>query len=64
MIDDDNPRTTPILTVDLPPDLGERLRAAIRRRGRGSLHQITLEALEAWLERDEKEANDPDTIRP
>ena len=50
---DDHPKTTTILTVDLPPDLGERLRTAMRRKGRRSLHAITLEALEAWLERDE-----------
>lgn len=56
MTDDENPRTTTILTVDLPPVLGERLRAVMRRRGHGSLHQITLDALEAWLEREEREA--------
>ncbi len=55
MSDDDNPQTTTILTVDLPPDLGERLRLAMRRKGGRSLDQITLEALEAWLERDERE---------
>jgi hypothetical protein len=53
MSDDDNPKTTTILTVDLPPDLGQRLRQAMRRRGQSSLHKITLEALEAWLERNE-----------
>ena len=51
MSDDDNPKTTTILTVDLPPDLGQRLRQAMRKRGQGSLHQITLQALEDWLER-------------
>lgn len=53
MTDDDNPKTTTILTVDLPPDLGERLRQAMRRRGQRSLHKITLEALEDWLKRHE-----------
>lgn len=55
-MDDDNPKTTTILTVDLPGDLGERLRLAMQRKGKRSLDQITLEALEAWLERDEREA--------
>lgn len=55
MIDDENPKTTTILTVDLPPDLGARLRGVMRRKGRKSLHQITLEALEAWLDREERE---------
>lgn len=55
MSDDDNPRTTTILTVDLPPELGERLRSAVRRRGNTSLYKITLEALEAWLRREEGE---------
>lgn len=56
MTDDENPRTTTILTVDLPPDLGERLRTAMRKKGHTSLHKITLDALEAWLEREEREA--------
>ncbi len=54
MIDDDHPKTTTILTIELPPDLGERLRDAMRRKGRRSLRRITLEALEAWLEQDEQ----------
>lgn len=55
---DDNPKTTTILTVDLPIRLGERLRQAMRRNGRESLHEITLEALEAWLVRDEQESKE------
>ena len=55
MIEDDHPKTTTILTIELPPDLGERLRDAMRRKGRRSLRRITLEALEAWLERDERQ---------
>lgn len=55
MSEDENPKTTTILTVDLPPDLGQRLRQAMQKRGQRSLHEITLEALEAWLERDEDE---------
>lgn len=51
----DNPKTTTILTIDLPPELGGRLRQAMRRKGRRSLHEITLEALEAWLLQDEEE---------
>ena len=53
---DDNPRTTTILTVDLPPDLGQRLRRVMQKLGKRSLHEITLEALEAWLERHEERA--------
>lgn len=51
----DNPKTTTILTIDLPPELGGRLRQAMRRKGRRSLHEITLEALEVWLAQDEEE---------
>ena len=55
MIDDDNPKTTTILTLELPPDLGDRLRQAVRRRPHRSLRRVALEALEAWLERDEQD---------
>ena len=53
---DDHPKTTTILTIELPPDLGERLRGALRRKSGRSVRRITLEALEAWLERDERES--------
>ena len=52
---EDNPRTTTILTVDLPPDLGWRLRRVMQRLGKRSLHEITLEALEYWLERHDEQ---------
>jgi hypothetical protein len=55
MTDDDNPKTTTILTVDLPPDLGLRLRQTMQKRGERSLRKITLEALEAWLDHTEDE---------
>ncbi len=56
MIDDDHPKTTTILTLELPPDLGDRLRRAVHRKAHRSLRRITLEALEEWLERDEEES--------
>ena len=49
----DGPPTTTMLTIDLPPELGLRLRQAIRRDGSRSLRAIALEALEVWVERDE-----------
>lgn len=55
MIEDHHSKTTTILTLELPPDLGDRLRQAIRRKANRSLRRITLEALEAWLARDEQE---------
>ena len=58
MIDDDHPKTTTILTLELPPDLGDRLRRAIRRDPTRSLRRVTLAALETWLERDERETEE------
>ena len=58
MSEDDHPKTTTILTLELPPDLGNRLRQAVRRKAHRSLRRVTLEALEAWLERDEQETGD------
>ena len=55
-MDDSDPKTTTVLTVELPADLGERLRTAVRRDHRRTLPSITLEALEAWLDRDEATA--------
>ena len=43
--------TITVLTLDLPPKLTERLRLALQRRPGSSLRDITLEALEEWLER-------------
>lgn len=45
------PKTTTVLTIDLPEDLGDRLRAVLRQRSGQSLRDITIEALEEWLER-------------
>ena len=50
-------RTTTVLTIDLPGDLGERLRKALNRGApdgsRRSMRALTIEALKEWLERDE-----------
>lgn len=58
MTHDENPKTTTILTVELPLELGERLRMALTRRERPhrTLNDVTLEALEAWLEQEEQNA--------
>ncbi|MCP4659857.1 MAG: hypothetical protein GY856_31020 [bacterium] len=55
-MDDSDPKTTTVLTVELSANLGDRLRTAIRRDSRRTIPSITLEALEAWLDRDEKTA--------
>ena len=52
----DESKTTTILTIDLPPELGHRLRDAVFESGR-SLNAITVEALEEWLQR-QKSATD------
>ncbi len=52
-MDDSEPKTTTVLTVELPADLGERLRMAVRRDHRRTIPSVTLEALEDWLDRDE-----------
>lgn len=44
-------RTTTVLTIDLPGDLGDRLRTVLRQRPDQSLRDIALEALEEWLDR-------------
>lgn len=56
------PKTTTVLTIDLPEDLGDRLRAVLRRRSGQSLREITIEALEEWLER-QNETRDLDSSR-
>ena len=48
-------RTTTVLTIDLPGDLGDRLRQALRQRPGQSLREITIEALEDWLNRQDIE---------
>ncbi len=56
------PKTTTVLTIDLPEDLGDRLRTVLRRRSGQSLREITIEALEEWLER-QNESRDLDSSR-
>ena len=48
------PATTTILTLELPYELNLRLRQAMRRDGRQSLSKVALEALEAWVEEEER----------
>lgn len=43
--------TITVLTLDLAPDLAERLRLACQDRPGKTLRDITLEALEEWLEK-------------
>ncbi len=54
--DGNGPPTTTILTLELPYELSFRLRQAMRRDGRRSLSKVALEALEAWVEDDERHA--------
>ncbi len=48
--------TTTVLTIDLPGDLGDRLRAVLYRQPDRSVRDIAIEALAEWLERHEKAA--------
>lgn len=50
-------KTTTVLTIDLPGDLGDRLRRALRQRPGRMLRDITIEALEEWLERQPTESD-------
>ncbi len=43
--------TITVLTLDLSPQLAERLRLACQDRPGTTLRDIALEALEEWLER-------------
>lgn len=45
------PKTTTVLTIELPVELSDRLRDALRSEGGRSLREITIEALEEWLDR-------------
>ncbi len=47
-------QTITVLTFDLPPRLAARLRQASDKLGGTPLRDITLEALEEWLERRER----------
>ena len=44
-------KTTTVLTIDLPGDLGDRLRTVLRAQPGRSARDIALEALEQWLDR-------------
>ncbi len=46
-------KTVIVLTLDLPPELAERLRLACQERSGATLRDLALEALEEWLERRE-----------
>ncbi len=53
-------QTVTVLTVDLRPDLAERLRLANQERPGWTMRDIAIEALEEWLERREgAAAGDP-----
>ena len=49
-------KTTMVLTIDLPHELGVRLSRATRRHAGLTLRDVTLEALAQWLDRDEEAA--------
>ncbi len=46
-------KTITVLTLDLSPELAERLRLAQQERPGSTLRDIALEALEEWLQRRE-----------
>jgi len=46
-------QTVTVLTLDLTPNLAERLRLACQERPGSTLREIALEALEEWLLRRE-----------
>ena len=48
-------KTTTVLTIDLPGDLGDRLRQALSERPGQSLRDVAIEALREWLDRRESE---------
>ena len=45
------PKTTTVLTMELPVELSDRLRDAMRHETGKSFREVTIEALEEWLER-------------
>ena len=49
------PKTTTVLTIDLPGELGDRLRGFLRQRPGQSARDIAIEALQDWLERHAEE---------
>ena len=53
-------QTTTVLTIDLPGDLGDRLRDVLYRQPDRSVRDIVIEALAEWLERQEMAPGRPD----
>lgn len=51
------PKTTTVLTIELPVELSDRLRDAMRSGIGRSLRDVTIEALEEWLDRRQAEGN-------
>lgn len=49
------PKTTTVLTIELPVELSDRLRDAMRSGIGRSLRDVTIEALEEWLDRRQSE---------
>ncbi len=53
--------TTTVLTIDLPGELGDRLREVLYQQPDRSVRDIAIEALAEWLERHEAAAGDEPT---
>lgn len=51
-------RTTMVLALDIPEPLSLRVERATRRHPDRELRSIALEALEQWIERDERASGD------
>ena len=47
-------KTTTVLTIDLPVRLGDRLRQVLYTQPNRTVRDVTLEALELWLDRHEQ----------
>ena len=46
-------KTTTVLTIDLPTRIGDRLRQVLHTQPDRTVRDLTLEALEEWLDRHE-----------
>lgn len=55
------PKTTTVLTIELPGELSDRLREALRRERGKSLREITIEALDEWLDRRQTDDDSEDS---
>ncbi|MEM7583223.1 MAG: hypothetical protein AAF560_07570 [Acidobacteriota bacterium] len=49
-------QTVTVLTIDLPPQLSDRLRAVHRKMPHLTVRDITVQALAEWLDRHEASA--------